>query len=42
MVIKKRNVEGNKLIGLSKFAQGLCFIKNTTTGQTKKLIVIKE
>jgi hypothetical protein len=42
MVIEKRNIEGNKLIDLSKFAQGVYFIKNATTGENKKVIIINE
>jgi hypothetical protein len=40
--IEQFSVEGFKMIDISQFAQGVYFIRNSTTGQTKKLIIIKE
>jgi hypothetical protein len=40
--IEQFSVEGFKMIDISQFAQGVYFIRNSTTGQTRKLIIIKE
>jgi hypothetical protein len=41
-VMEKYMAEGNLTIDLSKFTQGVYFIKNATTGETKKMIIINE